>query len=130
MVFERPVHLRRSAAANIEYSLALRGVARGERRRRVAEVLAPGGRLVLIQPNHRLCAESYFDDPTHRTIFDDQNIGEWIVRSGLRLAEIKPGLLPFSMNGRLPKSGILTRLYLMSPWKPLAAQMYVVAEAD
>lgn len=97
---------------------------------RVAEVLVPGGRLVLIQPNHRLCAESYFDDPTHRTIFDDANIGEWIARSGLRLTEVNPGLLPFSMNGRLPKSGILTRLYLMSPWKPLAAQMYVVAEAD
>ncbi len=43
MVFERPVHLRRSAAANIEYSLVLRGVARGERRRRVAEVLAKTG---------------------------------------------------------------------------------------
>jgi hypothetical protein len=31
------------------------------------------------------------------------------------------------MNGRLPKSGILTSLYLLSPWKPMAAQMYVVA---
>ncbi len=95
---------------------------------RVAAVLKPDGRLVLIQPNHRLCAENYFDDPTHITLFDDTNIGEWLARSGLRVTEIAPGLLPFSMNGRLPKSGILTRLYLLSPWKPLAAQMYVVAE--
>jgi len=94
---------------------------------RVAEVLTPEGRLVLIQPNHRLCAEHYFDDPTHLTVFDDENIGEWLRRAGLQTREIAPGLLPFSMNGRLPKSGILTRAYLLSPWKPLAAQMYVVA---
>lgn len=95
---------------------------------RVAKVLTPNGRLVLIQPNHRLCAEHYFDDPTHLTVFDDNNIGAWLARSGLRPTEIVPGLLPFSMNGRLPKSGTLTRLYLLSPWKPLAAQMYIVAE--
>jgi SAM-dependent methyltransferase len=95
---------------------------------RVARVLTPNGRLVLIQPNHRLCAEHYFDDPTHVTVFDDTNIGAWLARSGLRPIKIVPGLLPFSMNGRLPKSGVLTRAYLMSPWKPLAQQMYVVAE--
>lgn len=33
MVFQQPVHLRRSAAANLRWSLAARGVARGERRR-------------------------------------------------------------------------------------------------
>jgi SAM-dependent methyltransferase len=95
---------------------------------RCFEVLKPGGRMILIQPNHRLCAENYFDDPTHRTIFDDENIGEWLDRHGLRIRKLIAGFLPFSMNGRLPKSGILTWLYLISPWKPLAAQMYVVAE--
>lgn len=95
---------------------------------RCFEVLRPGGRLILIQPNHRLCAEHYFDDPTHRTIFDDANIKQWLERHRLRICRLVPGFLPFSMNGRLPKSGILTWLYLISPWKPLAAQMYVVAE--
>lgn len=94
---------------------------------RCAEVLAPAGRIALIQPNHRLCAEHYFDDPTHRTLFDDENIGAWLGRHGLSVSKLVPGLLPFSMNGRLPKSGVLTSLYLLSPWKPLAAQMYVVA---
>ena len=95
---------------------------------RCFDVLKSAGRLILIQPNHRLCAENYFDDPTHRTIFDDTNIGEWLARHGLQTRKLVPGFLPFSMNGRLPKSGILTWLYLISPWKPLAAQMYVVAE--
>jgi SAM-dependent methyltransferase len=95
---------------------------------RCFEVLKPLGRLILIQPNHRLCAEHYFDDPTHRTIFDDATIGDWLGRHGLQVRKLVPGLLPFSMNDRLPKSGVLTWLYLNSPWKPLAAQMYVVAE--
>ena len=64
-------------------------------------ILAPIGaalllHLVLIQPNHRLCAANYFDDPTHRTIFDDANIGEWLARAGLRPVEIVPGLLPIA----------------------------------
>ena len=43
MVFQRPTMLRRSAAANVEYALAIRGVARAERRERVAEALARTG---------------------------------------------------------------------------------------
>jgi SAM-dependent methyltransferase len=95
---------------------------------RVRRALAPGGRLILLQPNHRLCAAHYFDDPTHRTIFDDASIGPWLARHGLRVVRLVPGLLPFSMNSRLPKWGWLTRLYLSLPVRPLAAQMYVVAE--
>lgn len=95
---------------------------------RVREVLAPSGRLALLQPNYRRCAERYFDDPTHRTIFDDENIVALLAQHGLRAVRVEPGLLPFSMRSRLPRWGWLTRAYLRSPWKPLAAQMYVVAE--
>jgi SAM-dependent methyltransferase len=94
----------------------------------IRRVLTQQGRLILIQPNHRLCAEHYFDDPTHQTIFDDRNVGEWLARHDMSVVHLTPGLLPFSMKSRLPKWGMLTRLYLWSPIKPLAAQMYVVAE--
>ena len=97
---------------------------------RVRSVLSARGRLLLIQPNHRRCAEHYFDDPTHVTIFDDENIAGWLSRFGLRVVHLDPGLLPFSMSSRLPKSELLTALYLRSPLRPLAAQMYVVAEGD
>jgi tungstate transport system ATP-binding protein len=43
MVFQRPVMLRRSAAANIDYALSLRGLGRNERRARVGEVLEKTG---------------------------------------------------------------------------------------
>ncbi|MCP5371474.1 MAG: ATP-binding cassette domain-containing protein [Hyphomicrobiales bacterium] len=39
MVFQRPVMLRRSAAANVDYALALRGLARAERAARVEDAL-------------------------------------------------------------------------------------------
>ena len=43
MVFQRPIMLRRSAAANIDYALALRKVPRAERAYRVAEALERTG---------------------------------------------------------------------------------------
>ena len=49
MVFQRPVMLRRSAAANIGFALKLRGLPRQERRRRIAEVLARTGLSELAQ---------------------------------------------------------------------------------
>jgi tungstate transport system ATP-binding protein len=42
-VFQRPVLLRRSAAANVAYALAVAGVARAERRRRVDTAMAQVG---------------------------------------------------------------------------------------
>lgn len=43
MVFQRPIMLRRSVAANVEYALAVRRVPAVERRERVAEVLQRTG---------------------------------------------------------------------------------------
>ena len=43
MVFQRPVLLRRSAAANVSHALSLRGVKRAERANRVAEALRLAG---------------------------------------------------------------------------------------
>lgn len=43
MVFQRPVMLRRSAAGNVAYALAVRGVSQGTRGHRVKEVLARTG---------------------------------------------------------------------------------------
>jgi len=94
---------------------------------RVREALRPGGRIILIQPNFRKCPEHYFDDDTHKTVFSDESLAQLVVSHGFKIEKIVPGLLPFSMKSRLPKWPILVRLYLSSPVKPGAAQMYLVA---
>jgi SAM-dependent methyltransferase len=94
----------------------------------VARVLRPGGRLALLQPNYLRCPDHYFDDPTHRTIFHHRNVAALVEPHGFRVVKLVPGLLPFSMKSRGPKWPLLVRLYLNLPVRPLAAQMYVVAE--
>ena len=54
MVFQRPVMLRRSARANIDYALSVRGIPAGERRRRIAEALAATGLSDLAQRQARV----------------------------------------------------------------------------
>lgn len=54
MVFQRPLPLRRSAQANVEYPLALAGVGRAERRRRAALALERFGLSALADRPARL----------------------------------------------------------------------------
>jgi SAM-dependent methyltransferase len=96
----------------------------------IRRVLRPAGRLLLLQPNYRRKPDHYWDDPTHKTAFHDGNLPGVLERSGFRVVRLLPGLLPFSMKSRLPKLPALVRFYLRSPVRPLAAQMYAVAERD
>jgi SAM-dependent methyltransferase len=95
---------------------------------RIGAVLKPGGRLGLVQPNFSRCASRYFDDDTHRTVFTDESLVSLLLEHGFFPLIIEPGFLPFSMNSRIPKSTLLVRAYLALPVRPLAAQMYVLAE--
>ena len=95
---------------------------------RIYEVLKVGGKVVLLQPNYRLCAQHYFDDPTHRTALSDQDLANRLCSKGIFPLRIIPGLLPFSMKSVsvVPKWRVLVRAYLAMPFRPGAAQMYVV----
>lgn len=97
---------------------------------RIRRALRPRGRLALLQPNFRLCAAHYFDDPTHRTAYTDGDLANLLRAGGFRPLRIVPGLLPFSMRSVLPKWYLLVRAYLALPVRPFAAQMYLVAAAD
>jgi SAM-dependent methyltransferase len=90
--------------------------------------LRPAGRLLLLQPNYHRNPKHYWDDPTHKTAFHEGNLPGVLERHGFRVLRVVPGLLPFSMKSRLPKIPALVRWYLRSPIRPMAAQMYLVAE--
>ncbi|HEV2763692.1 MAG TPA: class I SAM-dependent methyltransferase [Pyrinomonadaceae bacterium] len=98
----------------------------GELRR----VLRRGGRLLVVQPNFKYCAADYFDDYTHVQIFTHVGLADLLAAEGFRPLDVRARFLPFSMKSRLPKAALLVRLYLRSPFKPMAGQMLLVAEND
>jgi SAM-dependent methyltransferase len=94
----------------------------------IATVLAPGGRLIIIQPNFKLAYRHYFDDYTHRSIFTDVSLTTLLRSKGFHIERCMPRFLPYSMKrARTRIRPWLVRAYLHSPFKPWAGQMLVVA---
>ena len=93
----------------------------------VMRVLVAGGRLVLVQPNFRLCAKNYFDDYTHVSVWTDVGMSTYLESRGFELETVRGRFLPLTVKSRLPVSSTLIQAYLRSPVKPLAGQMLVVS---
>jgi SAM-dependent methyltransferase len=94
----------------------------------IHRVLRAGGRFAVVQPNFRLDPGRYFDDYTHRAIFTDVSLTDWLEASGFRVVECMPRFLPLTVKSRGGALTALVPLYLRSPWRPLAGQMFVLAE--
>ncbi len=94
----------------------------------VHDILRPGGRFIIIQPNFRHAYRSYFDDFTHRSIFTDVSLANMLKAQQFTIDEVRPKFLPYSMRDvswTIPSW--VVRAYLHSPFKPGAGQMLVVA---
>jgi SAM-dependent methyltransferase len=91
-------------------------------------VLAPGGRIAIMGPNFRYCADEYFDCADHTLIFTHLAIQEHLYAAGFEPSKTVPRFLPYSFRGRLPPSRALTRHYLQAPiaWRLLGKQFLVV----
>lgn len=89
-------------------------------------ILSQKARVILMQPNYRYAYKEYFDDYTHKKIFTHISLRDFFQANGFETIKIYPKFLPFSLNSRLPKSYILTKLYLHSFFKPMAKQMLLV----
>ena len=95
----------------------------------VNRVLRPGGSLNILQPNYRLAYREYFDDYTHCSIYSDVSLCDFLETNGFSIVQCVPGFLPFSIKqSKGPIRPWLIKLYLASPWKPLARQMLVRAQ--
>ena len=89
-------------------------------------ILKSGSRVILMQPNFRYAYKEYFDDYTHKKVFTHISLRDFFEANGYEPIKIMPKFLPFSLKSRLPKSYILTKLYLVSFYKPMAKQMLLV----
>jgi cyclopropane fatty-acyl-phospholipid synthase-like methyltransferase len=97
----------------------------------VARLLRPGGRFVLIQPNFRYAWRHYFDDYTHRAIFTDVSLPALLRAGGFRIMEVRPRFVPYSLRrSRIPIASWMVKAYLLSPVKPAAGQMLVIAQKE
>lgn len=89
--------------------------------------LSPRGRLVLLQPNWRFAWRQYFDDYTHRTIWSDVGLADFLESEGWEVLDVQPRFLPLTVKSRLPVREWLIAAYLASPIKPFAGQMLITA---
>jgi ubiquinone/menaquinone biosynthesis C-methylase UbiE len=92
-------------------------------------VLAPDGRMMILQPNIRFCGPDYWMFFDHITPLDDRSLVEALETTGFTPETVIPRFLPFTMKSRLPKSVALVRLYLAIPllWRIFGAQSFIAA---
>lgn len=93
----------------------------------VRRILNSDGRVILLQPNYRLCSKRYFDDYSHVSIWTDVSIADFLRADDWEVLRVMPRFLPLTIKSRLPVIPLLIRIYLLSPIKPMAGQMLVVA---
>lgn len=94
----------------------------------VRKKLRTGGTLNILQPNYRLAYKEYFDDYTHVSVYSDLSLADFLAANGFTVTQNVPAFLPFSIkSSKGPVRPWLIKLYLSSPWKPLAKQMFLRA---
>lgn len=94
----------------------------------IGRVTKDRAKLIIMQPNYRYCYREYFDDYTHKKVFSHVSLADFLKSHGFEPLKVYPKFLPLTLKSRLPKSYLLTRLYLCSPVKPLAKQMLIISE--
>lgn len=91
-------------------------------------VLAPGGKIVIMQPNIAAVKEKFYDFADHFLPLTDKGMAEAVHASGFEVEEARARFLPYTTKSRYPKWRCLVRLYLLFPpaHRLLGAQMLIV----
>jgi hypothetical protein len=92
--------------------------------------LRSGGRIAVMGPNIRYCADQYWDCADHEIGLTHVAIEEHLYAAGLEPVLTYPRFLPYSFRGILPPSPRLTSFYLRfrPAWRILGKQFLVLAE--
>lgn len=92
------------------------------------DVMRCGGRIAIMGPNFKFCANEYFDCADHAVILTHVSVAEHLHAAGFNVTDAVPRFLPYSFRGRLPASPLLTRAYLRAPlaWRILGRQFLVL----
>jgi 2-polyprenyl-3-methyl-5-hydroxy-6-metoxy-1,4-benzoquinol methylase len=95
---------------------------------RMREVMKAGGRIAIMGPNYRHCADEYWDCADHYVALTHVAIAEHLYAAGFEPERVIPRYLPYSFRGILPPSKTLTRIYLRTPlaWRLLGKQFLVI----
>jgi hypothetical protein len=97
---------------------------------RMRDRLVPKGRIAVMGPNFRYCANEYFDCADHSVILTHVGVAEHLYAAGFDVVSVTARFLPYSFRSRFPVSRAMTRRYLSIPlaWRLLGKQFLVLAE--
>jgi len=95
----------------------------------VRDVLRPGGRVIVLQPNIRLVGGSYWDFLDHKTPLTERSLEEAAQTAGLETERLITRFLPYTTKSRFPQKAWLVRGYLAFPpaWWLLGKQSLLIA---
>jgi SAM-dependent methyltransferase len=93
------------------------------------ELLRPGGRVVILQPNIRLVGGAYWDFIDHKVPLTEHSLQEAADITGLDTEHVIVRFLPYTTKGRLGGKPWLVRAYLKVPlaWRVLGRQTLFIA---
>jgi SAM-dependent methyltransferase len=97
----------------------------------VRQLLRPGGRALVLQPNIRLVGPRYWDFIDHKVALTERSLLEAAELADLHTVDLITRFLPYSTKGRLPTDARLVRAYLRfrPAWWLLGRQTLLVCEA-
>jgi SAM-dependent methyltransferase len=94
------------------------------------DLLRPGGRVIVLQPNIRYTGQAYWDFIDHHVALTERSLVEAAELAGFRTSHLIKRFLPYTTKGKLPADARLVRLYLRVPlaWRFLGQQTLYVGE--
>jgi SAM-dependent methyltransferase len=95
-----------------------------EQLRVARQLLRPGGRVIVLQPDIKLVGNAYWDFIDHRVPLTGESLQEAAAFAGFEHDTLIGRFLPYSTKGRLPSHPLFVRAYLAFPpaWRILGKQ--------